>query len=407
MLDETASEDDFQSKLIEHAHAILRLAGIPAAPACEHDMLRQSVVAKLYQKFRLTEPGNSIRLLTLLPGEGPTLKATIFCVDLSSIPVYEALSYVWGDMEAKASYFIEIEGTHMEITPNLYHALQALRVEENPRVIWLDSLCINQNDNQDKEIQIGMMLEIYRSAQHVIVYLGEPKTGRLALFSFLNRNVHGEDSGGKGIEDLGLDERNIRELLEAYVHFCLLSWWNRIWVQQEYSISRTDPKFHLGHNSIQVSALLRDWKMLQRNIATHLIPFSGEFNLDLDVQKSWQPIMRQILHVYGDLTLRSAQNRSEFAHLWLPRGVLKKVNLRCTNPRDKIYGMRSFLDPMAQAGFTPNYSESVETAFHKLATWVLVIDGWQQVFWWYPYRLSSSMPSWSRILPSQYQRPRC
>ncbi|KAH8585979.1 heterokaryon incompatibility protein-domain-containing protein [Bisporella sp. PMI_857] len=370
---------------------------MPAASVSEHDMLRhepESVVAKLYQKFRLAEPGNSIRLLALLPGEGPTLKATIFCVDLSSSPIYEALSYVWGEMEAKASYFIEIEGTNMEITPNLYHALQALRMKENSRVLWVDSLCINQSDNKDKEIQISMMLEIYRSAQHVVVYLGEPNTGGLALFSFLNRNVREGDSVGKAIEDLGLDERDIRELLEAYVHFCVLPWWNRIWVQQEYSLSRTNPTFHLGRNSIQASALLRDWEMLQRNIATHLKPFAGEFKLDLDVQKSWQPIMRQILHVYGVLTLRSAQNRSEFAHLWLPRGVLKKINLRCTNPRDRIYGMRSFLDPIAQAVFTPNYSESVETAFHKLATWVLAIDGWQQVFWWYPYRLSPSTPSW-------------
>jgi hypothetical protein len=396
-LDETASEDDLQSELIEHAHAILRLSGIPAASAREHDMLRhepESVVAKLYQKFRLAEPRNSIRLLALLPSEGPTLKAKIFCVDLSSSPIYEALSYVWGEMEAKASYFIEIEGTNMEITPNLYHALQALRMKENSRVLWVDSLCINQSDNKDKEIQISMMLEIYRSAQHVVVYLGEPNTGGLALFSFLNRNVHEEDSVDKAIENLGLDERDIRELLEAYVHFCFLPWWNRIWVQQEYSLSRTNPTFHLGRNSIQASALLRDWKMLHRNIATHLIPFAGKFKLDLDVQKSWQPIMRQIFHVHGVLTLRSAQNRSEFAHLWLPRGVLKKVNLRCTNPRDRIYGMRSFLDPIAQAVFTPNYSESVETAFHKLATWVLAMDGWQQVFWWYPYRLSPSMPSW-------------
>ena len=398
-LDDTASEDDIQSELIEQAHAILRVAGIPAASAREHDILRhepESVIAKLYQKFQLAEPGNGIRLLALLPGEGPTLKATIFCVDLSSSPIYEALSYVWGEMETQASYFIEIEGINMEITPNLYHALQALRMKESSRVLWVDSLCINQSDNRDKEIQISMMLEIYMSAQHVIVYLGEPNTGGLALFSFLNRNIHEEDSVDKAIEDLGLDEREIRELLEAYVDFCLLPWWNRVWVQQEYSLSRTNPTFHLGRNSIQASALLRDWNMLQRNIATSLIPFSGELKLDIDVQKSWQPIMRQILHVYGVLTLRSAQNRSEFAHLWLPRGVLKKVNLRCTNPRDKIYGMRSFLDPIAQAVFTPNYSESVEAAFHKFATWVLAIDGWQQVFWWYPYRLSPSMPSWVR-----------
>jgi len=354
-LDETASEDDLESELVERAHAILRLAGVPAASASEHDMLRhepESVVAKLYQNFRLTEHGNCIRLLALLPGEGPILKATIYCVNLSSNPIYEALSYVWGEMEAKASHFIEIEGTNMEITPNLYHALQALRMKENSRVLWVDSLCINQSDNKDKEIQIGMMLDIYRSAQHVIVYLGEPNAGSLALFSFLNRNVLEGDSVDNAIKDLGLNERNMRELLEAYIHFCHLPWWNRIWVQQEYSLSRTHPTFHLGRNSIQASHLLRDCKMLQRNIANHLIPFAAEFNLHLDVQTSWQPIMRQIFHVYGVLTLRSAQNQSEFAHLWLPRGVLKKVNLRCTNPRDRIRRRRALKSvQLAKRGF--------------------------------------------------------
>jgi hypothetical protein len=396
-LDETASEEDLQPALIEHAHAVLHVAGKPTAPALEVDMSRhepEPVIHNLYQKHRIATPGDTIRVLALLPEEGPTLKATMFCVDLSSGPIYEALSYVWGAIEADASYFLDIDGTIMEITPNLYYALQALRPRQSPRVLWVDAVCINQNDNRDKETQICMMEKIYRSANHVAVYLGEPATVSVTLFSFLNRDVHEEDSAEKAVEYLGQDESDIRQLLEAFVHFCHLPWWNRIWVQQEYSLAQTNPTFHLGHSSIHVSALLRDWRMLQGKIATHLVPFAGDFKLDLDVQMSWQPIMRQILHVYGVLTLRSAHNRSEFPYLWLPRGFLKKVNLRCTNPRDRIYGMRSILDPVAQAVFTPNYSEPVGTAFHKLATWILAIDGWQQVFWWYPYRLSPNMPSW-------------
>jgi hypothetical protein len=299
-----------------------------------------------------------------------------------------------GPTKANTSYVLDIDGTIMEITPNLYYALQALQQKQTPRVLWVDAVCINQNDNRDKETQICKMEEIYRSANHVAVYLGEPATVSLTLFSFLNRDVRKEDSAEKIVEDLGQDESAIRQLLEAFVHFCHLPWWNRIWVQQEYSLAQTNPTFHLGRSSIHVSALLRDWRMLQGKIATHLIPFSGDFQLDLDVRMSWQPIMRQILHVHGVLTLRSAHNRSECPHLWLPRGVLKKVNLRCTNPRDRIYGMRSMLDPVAQAVFTPNYSEPVGTAFYKLATWMLAIDGWQQVFWWYPHRLSPNMPSW-------------
>ncbi|KAJ4346506.1 uncharacterized protein N0V89_010435 [Didymosphaeria variabile] len=354
----------------------------------------EPVVHKLYQKHRIATPGDTIRVLELLPGEGPLLKATMCCVDLSSGPIYEALSYVWGTMEADASYFLHIDGTMMEITPNLHHALQALRPRQSPRVLWVDAVCINQNDNRDKETQICMMEEIYRSANHVAVYLGEPATVSPTLFSFLNREVYEEDSAEKAVEVLGQNESDIRQLLEAFIHFCHLPWWNRIWVQQEYGLAQTNPTFHLGHDSIRVSALLRDWRMLQGKIATHLVPFAGDFKLDLDVQMSWQPVMRQILHVYGVLTLRLAHDRPEFPHLWLPRGVLKKVNLRCTNPRDRIYGMRPFLDPVAQAVFTPNYSEPVGTAFHKLATWILAIDGWQQVFWWYPHRLSLDMPSW-------------
>lgn len=81
-------------------------------------------------------------------------------MDLSSSPVYEALSYVWGEMEPKENYFIDIEGTNVEITPNIYRALHALRMKDSFRVLWVDSLCINQRDNKDKDIQISMMLEI-------------------------------------------------------------------------------------------------------------------------------------------------------------------------------------------------------------------------------------------------------
>ena len=396
-LDDTASEEDLRPALIQHAHAVLRVADIKTTPTLETEILEQQlepIVPNLYQSHRITTPGDTIRLLSLLPGEGPTLKATMFCVNMSSGPSYEALSYVWGVMETDTSYFLDIDGTLKEITPNLHHALQALRPKQSPRDLWVDAVCINQDDIEDKETQICMMEEIYKSAKRVAVYLGEPATVSTTLLSFLNRDVHEEDSPERAFEYLIQHETDIRQLLDAFIHFCYLPWWNRIWVQQEYSLAQTNPTLYLGQTSIPTSTLLRDWGMLQGKIATHLLPFSGDFKLNLDVQMSWQPIVRQILHVHGVLTLRSAHGRSEFPHLWLPRGVLKKVNLKCTNPRDRIYGMRSILDPVAQAVFTPKYSEPVEAAFFKLVTWVLAIDGWQQVFWWYPYRLSPSMPSW-------------
>lgn len=395
-LDEAASEAKLQTALVEHAHAVLHVAGIPTAPVLEVDTPRaesEPAIGKLYQKYQITTSGNTIRLLTLVPGEGSILKATMSCADLSSSPTYEALSYVWGTMENCSEHFLHIDDTILEITPNLYRALHALRSRQSPRVLWVDAVCINQNDNRDKETQICLMEDIYKKANHVVVYLGEPADISAHLLSFLDRDVPEDHSAVEALTHLG--HNDMRQLLEAFIHFCQLPWWNRIWVQQEYLLAQTHPTFCLGHSSFHVSALLRDWGILQRELALNILPFAGDVNLELNLQMmSWQPIMRQVLHVHGVLTLRSALGRSEYPYLWLPRGVLKKVNLRCTNPRDRIYGMRSNLDPVARAFFTPNYTESVEVAFHRLAAWLLAIDQWQQVFWWYPHRLSPNLPSW-------------
>jgi hypothetical protein len=59
------------------------------------------------------------------------------------------------------------------VTTSLYSAIKRIRFEENSTVIWADGLCINQDDNQEKAIQIRLMTEIFRNALHVLADLGE------------------------------------------------------------------------------------------------------------------------------------------------------------------------------------------------------------------------------------------
>ena len=90
--------------------------------------------------------------------------------DTKEWPDYEALSYVWGDRESPKT--ISIDGCVQEVTENLEAALQQLRLSDAPRRLWVDALCINQEDSKEKSHQIQKMRHIYRRASGVLVWLG-------------------------------------------------------------------------------------------------------------------------------------------------------------------------------------------------------------------------------------------
>ncbi|TGO56819.1 hypothetical protein BOTNAR_0215g00140 [Botryotinia narcissicola] len=119
----------------------------------------------------------SIRLLGLMPAKD--LSSPIYCRlhDYSlresdrGIHLYEALSYVWGSPENPKVVYIN--NRSLSVTANLYTALLHLRDRAFERIIWVDSICINQEDNTEKGHQIQLMGKIYGQANRVVVYLGD------------------------------------------------------------------------------------------------------------------------------------------------------------------------------------------------------------------------------------------
>jgi hypothetical protein len=127
-----------------------------------------------YSPHSLT--GNSIRLLRLKPAK--TKSADIHCElfeyalhDSSAVHLYEALSYVWGRSEKKLRVFMH--GCSFDVTDNLYAALLELRNHTMERTMWVDAMCIDQDNQKEKECQIQIMARIYNQANIVIVWLGE------------------------------------------------------------------------------------------------------------------------------------------------------------------------------------------------------------------------------------------
>ncbi|KAH9207808.1 heterokaryon incompatibility protein-domain-containing protein, partial [Leptodontidium sp. 2 PMI_412] len=127
----------------------------------------------------------SIRLLAILPGVDDPIRCELSVVDLETAPPYEALSYVWGTPDPTLD--ILCNGKAIPVGPNLYSALRHLRGGYGTRIIWIDAICINQADSDERSKQVLFMNAIYRKAQHVTVWLGEHEGSALTAMNILRK----------------------------------------------------------------------------------------------------------------------------------------------------------------------------------------------------------------------------
>ncbi|PVH75438.1 hypothetical protein DL98DRAFT_427604, partial [Cadophora sp. DSE1049] len=130
--------------------------------------------------YRPIEPGQ-IRILEILPGcEQDPIQCRLQYVELCKMPKYNALSYSWGDL-SKPKSVISVDGHKLEVTENCALALLELRGEAvamlKAQIIWIDAICVNQEDTRERSQQVLMMFKIYQSSQSLIIWLGVEAEG--------------------------------------------------------------------------------------------------------------------------------------------------------------------------------------------------------------------------------------
>lgn len=145
-----------------------------------------------YWYRRLRNDEFSIRLLRIHPNGDSTSK--IECelfheeIDNKDRTPYEALSYTWGD--ASQTVDIQVNGCAFSVTVNLEAALRSLRKADDPRVLWVDAVCINQTDLTERAKQVRIMWDIYQAANCVVVWLGpEEGDSAIAMENFARREA--------------------------------------------------------------------------------------------------------------------------------------------------------------------------------------------------------------------------
>jgi hypothetical protein len=137
----------------------------------------------LYRSISIPSRGKCIRVLDIENGEafepsGGPLRTTMRVVDLERRPSFTALSYVWRQ-QTKASddrgdtSSILCNDVLVSITTNCYSALLHLRGKLGNFSIWIDAVCINQEDTEEKASQLPLMGDIYSGAKEVYIWLGE------------------------------------------------------------------------------------------------------------------------------------------------------------------------------------------------------------------------------------------
>ncbi|KAH8743732.1 heterokaryon incompatibility protein-domain-containing protein, partial [Hyaloscypha finlandica] len=182
------------------------------------------------------EDEDEIRLLYLQPKtSGDIINCTLQHVKLSEKPQYEALSYMWGPKDVQTEHTIIIDNSNFCVRENLWLALQHLRLEAEIRMLWIDAICINQQDKLERGHQVSQMGIVFRRASKVIVWLGAADDTSALAFRFLTVNetnafikqgVHGADSQ---------ERENNFGIIETMF---LKNYWRRLWIVQEFLMAQ-------------------------------------------------------------------------------------------------------------------------------------------------------------------------
>ena len=190
-----------------------------------------------------------IRLLEILPGSASEpLQGRIVHVKLDQAATFQALSYTWGSPEAHGT--VEIDGHPRPVTKNLHAALLHLRHSQDVEVVWVDALCIDQTDLEERSQQVQIMGDIFSNAVRVTIWLGDASPhssfGIEVLRCLAARQGFSERPPWV-TQPPELTRKGLIDILQR-------PWFHRIWTVQEAALSSSITTFVCGPQTVSWTA---------------------------------------------------------------------------------------------------------------------------------------------------------
>ncbi len=273
--------------------------------------------------------------------------------------LYEALSYVWGDaLEFTA---ISINGLAVTVTTSLAIALRHLRHPDQPRILWIDYICINQEDVEEKSREVRRMGSIYERADSVVIWLGLATPQSSVGMEILRYFAH---------EKYPLSNPLWQTYPRSLVYHGLWDvmtrpWFERMWVVQEagrsQSITLLCGQDCVPWESTKTSAVRHFTRMIKY---AEILPEWTDLGLnDIDMQPLLEILdfqdANQSNKPWGRCD-RQAPDLLDLAH--------KMRHKKCSDPRDKIFGLWGLVDYLASMeDFKLGYGMTVAEVYTELA----------------------------------------
>lgn len=297
-----------------------------------------------------------IRILDLLPGRSDDpVNCKTRSVLLADKPHYEAISYVWGSQNTLKT--INISGFEVQVTRSLFAILRQFRYPDRKRALWIDQLCINQNDMVEKTDQVALMRDIYQECAECQVWLGaienldfsvpDAENAFAGVREMANPNkcpeghvplIFTSDEGSSGAR---LAFRNI------FTHFGN-PWWTRVWTVQEVVLPS---KVTMNYGDLKID--LAEVKRASTNCLDGQLPeswawapyrFTPEMN-------EYVPIVR------GLICAQDGEPALYILWRWCPR--------QATDSRDMVYALIGIFPLNPSWTMAPDYTLSTAQVYAR------------------------------------------
>ncbi|KAK9415214.1 putative HET domain-containing protein [Seiridium unicorne] len=308
---------------------------------------------KLYGDLTLGQ--NEFRLLNLAPARdtiAPIVLQLINC-DLNSDQwTYDAISHRWEDSNNRCK--ITANGFSCSVTKSLGTALKYMRQESSERTLWIDGVCIDQDNVVERNNQVLKMGTIFSKAQNVRMWLGESAEHSDAAMKLMARlPLHDIYQADSELVDTVLNDPvggvALTKLLRR-------SYWQRMWILQEILLAR-NAVVHCGH----LKAPWAHFKALDRVSADQRLWLSSQ------IREGWVWELRRAFFGIAQCCMTTAE-------AWSISNVLEPTRrLKSTDPRDKLYALIGLCG--SAMGLTPDYSRTTCEVYAEFTRNHIVKDG--------------------------------
>ncbi|KAH8755468.1 heterokaryon incompatibility protein-domain-containing protein [Hyaloscypha sp. PMI_1271] len=354
-------------------------------------------------RYQPLQGQDAIRMVELLPGiPGALIRVALHHRTLSDLPTCSAVSYEWGSNVRELVIFCD--DRVLKVTANLSLLLSKFRSSDSSQLLWIDAICINQEDLDERSQQVQLMGKIYKNAAVVLMWIGDqtPYTGdAIPIFRHLPGLLH-TFKLNPGLDELDflpyaahqdLDSSakeylwNIRQSSWAgMIDLLSRGYFDRLWVVQEIVLS-SKAAVVCGNHQIE-------WKIFYKTaMCLHVL---GLEHLPKGVPPAAEGFFYRVLNItmLGQLNFHQTFVSLTSINRSFPAS-------KVTDPRDYVYGYLGILDSHSlKHEIHVDYSSTVEEVFRKATEKVTIeergLDYLKDQTVEPNSRPRAAMPSWVR-----------